>query len=117
MNRYERGWWSLGGIDLAQTEEQAVVPESSGRRTCCRINYFCAETHSVNQQPIVSVAPIPSAPSDPELIEQLKARLQYAELKIRVMEERLRLVRIAKYGPAAKSSRTRSWSCWNWSPE
>src|SRR6266700_3315024 len=27
-------------------------------------------------------------------------KLQYAELKIRVLEERLRLVRIAKYGPA-----------------
>src|SRR6266705_160379 len=29
-------------------------------------------------------------------------RLQYAELKIRVLEERLRLVRIAKYGPGSE---------------
>ncbi len=29
-------------------------------------------------------------------------KLQYAELKIRVLEERLRLVRIAKYGPGSE---------------
>jgi len=46
----------------------------------------------------VSVAPIPSAPADLELIAQLKSRLQYAELRIRVLEERLRLMRIEKYG-------------------
>jgi transposase len=50
----------------------------------------------------VSVAPIPSAPADLEIIEQLKNRLQYAELKIRVLEERLRLVRIAKYGSGSE---------------
>jgi transposase len=50
----------------------------------------------------MSVAPIPSAPADLEIIEQLKNRLQYAELKIRVLEERLRLVRIAKYGPGSE---------------
>ncbi|MGA3316810.1 MAG: IS66 family transposase [Candidatus Korobacteraceae bacterium] len=42
--------------------------------------------------------PIPSAPADLELIAQLKSRLQYAELRIRVLEERLRLMRIEKYG-------------------
>jgi transposase len=46
----------------------------------------------------VSEAPIPSAPADLELITQLKNRLQYAELRIRVLEERLRLMRIEKYG-------------------
>jgi len=46
----------------------------------------------------VNVAPIPSAPADLELIAQLKSRLQYAELKIRVLEEQLRLMRIEKYG-------------------
>jgi transposase len=46
----------------------------------------------------VSLAPIPSAPADLELIAQLKSRLQYAELRIRVLEERLRLMRIEKYG-------------------
>ena len=46
----------------------------------------------------MSVAPIPSAPADLELIAQLKSRLQYAELRIRVLEERLRLMRIEKYG-------------------
>jgi len=46
----------------------------------------------------VSGAPIPSAPADLELIAQLKSRLQYAELRIRVLEEQLRLMRIEKYG-------------------
>jgi transposase len=46
----------------------------------------------------VSEAPIPSAPADLELIAKLKSRLQYAELRIRVLEERLRLMRIEKYG-------------------
>jgi transposase len=41
---------------------------------------------------------IPSAPADLELIAQLKSRLQWAELRIRVLEERLRLMRIEKYG-------------------
>ena len=46
----------------------------------------------------MNVAPIPSAPSDLELIAQLRSRLHYAELRIRVLEERLRLMRIEKYG-------------------
>jgi hypothetical protein len=46
----------------------------------------------------VSVSPIPSAPADLELIAQLKSLLQYAELRVRVLEERLRLMRIEKYG-------------------
>jgi transposase len=46
----------------------------------------------------VSVAPIPSTPADLELIAQLQSKLQYAELRIRVLEERLRLMRIEKYG-------------------
>ena len=41
---------------------------------------------------------IPSAPADLELIAQLKSKLQYAELRIRVLEERLRLKRIEKHG-------------------
>jgi transposase len=46
----------------------------------------------------VNAPPIPSAPADLVVIAQLKSQLQYAELKIRVLEERLRLMRIAKYG-------------------
>ena len=46
----------------------------------------------------MSAAPIPSAPDGLELIAQLKSRLQCAELKIRMLEERLRLMRIEKYG-------------------
>ena len=46
----------------------------------------------------MSEAPIPSAPADRELIAQLRSRLQYAELRIRFLEEQLRLMRIEKYG-------------------
>jgi len=46
----------------------------------------------------VSAPSIPSAPADLELIAQLKSKLQYAELRIRVLEEPLRLMRIEKYG-------------------
>ena len=46
----------------------------------------------------MSVSPIPSAPADLELIARLTSRLQYAELRIRVLEEQLRLMRIEKYG-------------------
>ena len=48
------------------------------------------------------VAPIPSAPADLELIARLKSRLQYAELRIRALEERLRLMRIEKYGASGE---------------
>src|SRR5271168_192749 len=46
----------------------------------------------------MTASPTPSAPADLELIAQLKGKLQYAELRIRVLEERLRLMRIEKYG-------------------
>ena len=46
----------------------------------------------------MTASPIPSSPADLELIAQLKSKLQYAELRIRVLEERLRLMRIEKYG-------------------
>jgi transposase len=46
----------------------------------------------------VSAPPIASAPADLELIAQLRSRLHYAELRIRLLEERLRLMRIEKYG-------------------
>jgi transposase len=44
----------------------------------------------------------PSTLSESEQIEQLKKQLQWAELKIKVLEERLRLQLIAKYGPASE---------------
>jgi transposase len=50
----------------------------------------------------VSLASIPSAPADLELIAQLRSKLQYAELRIRVLEERLRLMRIEKYGAGSE---------------
>ena len=44
----------------------------------------------------------PSPLSESEQIEQLKKQLQWAELKIKVLEERLRLQLIGKYGPASE---------------
>ena len=50
------------------------------------------------------MSPSSSTPprSEAEQIEQLKKQLQWAELKIQVLEERLRLELIAKYGPASE---------------
>jgi hypothetical protein len=50
----------------------------------------------------VSAPSFPSAPADLKLIAQLKTKLQYAELRIRVLEERLRLMQIEKYGGGAE---------------
>ena len=57
----------------------------------------------------MSVAASACVPSPQDLIAQLtqklseaQSRLQYAELKIQVLEERLRLMRIAKYGPGSE---------------
>jgi transposase len=47
-------------------------------------------------------APSSFALSEAEQIAQLKQQLQWAELKIQVLEERLRLQLIAKYGPASE---------------
>lgn len=46
----------------------------------------------------MSASSIPSAPADLALIEQLRNQLQFAELKIRALEERLRQQRVEKYG-------------------
>ena len=82
----------------------------------------------MSEAPHLSPVSTAATSSEPELIEQLKwqlagpvfaavsdqfsnfqntvlsyqNKLQYAELKIRVLEERLRLVRIAKYGPGSE---------------
>jgi hypothetical protein len=65
-----------------------------------------------------------SASFEAEAIRQLgqqlseaEQRLQFAELKIQVLEERLREALIKKYGPAARSYRALNWSYWNWSLE
>lgn len=41
-------------------------------------------------------------PSDPVAVVELKRQLQFAYLKIQLLEERLRLERIQKYGPASE---------------
>jgi transposase len=50
----------------------------------------------------VSLPPSALPLSDAERIRQLEQQLQWAELKIRALEERLRLQLIAKYGPASE---------------
>jgi len=40
-----------------------------------------------------------------------------AHLKIQVLEERLRLQRIQKYGPGSEKLSVRSSACWNYEPE
>ena len=52
--------------------------------------------------PVVSEKPSTPKLSEAEQIAQLKNQLAWAELKIRVLEERLRLQRIQKYGPASE---------------
>ena len=47
-------------------------------------------------------APPAIDPSDPPAVVELKRQLQMAFLKIQVLEERLRLQRIQKYGPASE---------------
>ena len=44
----------------------------------------------------------PHSPSDAEIIEQLKQKLQNAETMIQFLREQLRLQRIAKYGPGSE---------------
>lgn len=50
----------------------------------------------------MSPSSFPPPPSESEQIDQLKKQLQWAELKIKVLEERLRLELIGKYGPASE---------------
>jgi len=50
----------------------------------------------------VSASSIPSSPADLALIEQLRNELLLAKLQIEVLEDRLRLQRIKKYGPGSE---------------
>src|SRR4051812_30356097 len=50
---------------------------------------------------LAAAAPIID-PSDPVVVVELKRQLQFAHLKIQLLEERLRLQRIQKYGPASE---------------
>ena len=49
---------------------------------------------------MTSASPLPLTES--EQIVQLQTKLAWAELKIQVLEERLRLERIKKYGPGSE---------------
>ena len=54
--------------------------------------------------------------SEEEQIAQLKKKLQWAELKIQVLEERLRLQLIAKYGPASEKLSDAQLELLEWEP-
>jgi hypothetical protein len=51
---------------------------------------------------MLAAAPPIIDPSDPAAVVELKQQLQFAHLKIQLLEERLRLERIQKYGPASE---------------
>lgn len=51
---------------------------------------------------MLAAAPPVIDPSDPLPVVELKRQLQFAHLKIQLLEERLRLQRIQKYGPASE---------------
>src|ERR1700733_2782167 len=51
---------------------------------------------------MLAAAPPVIDPSDPAAVVELKRQLQFAHLKIQLLEERLRLQRIQKYGPASE---------------
>lgn len=51
---------------------------------------------------MLAAAPPIIDPSDPAAVVELKQQLQFAHLKIQLLEERLRLQRIQKYGPASE---------------
>ncbi len=51
---------------------------------------------------MLAAAPPVIDPSDPVAVVELKRQLQFAYLKIQLLEERLRLERIHKYGPASE---------------
>lgn len=51
---------------------------------------------------MLAAAPPVIDPSDPAAVVELKRQLQFAYLKIQLLEERLRLERIQKYGPASE---------------
>jgi len=51
---------------------------------------------------MLAAAPPAIDPSDPLTVVELKRQPQFAHLKIQLLEERLRLQRIQKYGPASE---------------
>jgi hypothetical protein len=51
----------------------------------------------------LAAAPPVIDPSDPVAVVELKRQLQFVHLKIQLLEERLRLQRIQKYGPVTNS--------------
>jgi len=75
-----------------------VVPEGFPRGTRCRISCLNDSSDSGKSITHCECASHSFRTSRSGIIAQLKSKLQYAELRIRVLEERLRLMRIEKYG-------------------
>ena len=59
----------------------------------------------------MSASPTPPVLTEAEQIEQLKKQLHWAHLEIQVLKERLRLQRIAKYGPGSENGGASSHGC------
>jgi transposase len=76
------------------------VSETSTPATVSTPTTFSAHTDLLEELKKQLAAPLFTAVSSK--LDGYQNRLQYAELKIRVLEERLRLQRIAKYGPGSE---------------
>ncbi len=62
-----------------------------------------------------AIQPPSSSLPEAERIAQLKQQLAWAAMKIQLLEERLRLERVKKYGPASEKLSDAQLDCWNWS--
>ncbi|MGA9258280.1 MAG: hypothetical protein WBV98_16880, partial [Candidatus Sulfotelmatobacter sp.] len=83
---------------------EAVHPSSGSRAT---FSSTSPELELIEQLKQQLAGPLFAAVSDQfnnfqNTVLSYQNKLQYAELKIRVLEERLRLVRIAKFGPGSE---------------
>lgn len=66
--------------------------------------------------PLAIADSVSSAPNDPPEVVELKRQLHWALLKIQVLEERLRLQRIQKYGPGSEKLSDAQLELLEWEP-
>jgi transposase len=85
----------VSGAGHSNSSSQALTPSSSSSSVVTS-----SESKLIEQLKQQLAAPLFTAVSSQW--ESYQNRLQYAELKIRVLEEQLRLMRVAKYGPGSE---------------
>jgi transposase len=74
-----------------------------GKTNIVKYVLFCSQISYPNRELIVSPSPSNPPLSEAQKIEQLEKELQWAKLKILVLEERLRMEMIRKYGPKSET--------------